>query len=193
MVAKLAKNRFALMILGAVVVAVLWLFLYYRPQQSALTKAQARGQELSATVNEDRIKLAQLVNDRKHDAIISADLTKLQEALPTSFSLAGFLQQLNSTAARDGVVLSQITPASSSSPQSAPTQASTGLPPQIGAIQFSFQGTGQYSQLLNFLHDVERMNEIVTIDSLQLSSSGGSSSGGPNLTLSANGRVYYHD
>ncbi len=181
---------FRLGVIGLVIVAgVAWYFLAYQPLQGKISAANAAIAAEQAQIATDRAQLVALVNDRRHAASLERSLRALSSALPNQFNLATFIHSLDGYATQDGVTLTQIAP----SPPATGTSAQTaGLPPQVAAIGFSVQASGSYHQAVSFLHSLDTASEVVTVDSLQISSNGASAGSAPKLLVNITGRVYYH-
>ncbi len=177
---------------GAVLLSLLWYFLLWSPQGKRLDAAAER-----KTAAEQSNSQLQVSLDRLHDLEarrpeLEGDLTRLRRAVPDQPQLARFLLSADEAATRSGVELTTVTPtkpaadaAATTATTAAPTTGSSGgestttttgdtpattaVPtPATSAINLTFEVTGGYFQVLDFLNRVDDLPRIVVVDSLDL-------------------------
>jgi len=134
----------------------------------ALTVLSDTSQKLAtqmgmASSADDRI--ANLQNTKNlYDKEIAPILTQLNDALPSTPDQTQILTQLQKMAQTTGVSLSTVTFIKTTT-----NGSSIG---GVVALPMSFQVTGSYAQLQNFLAEAENLSRLTTVDSLTVSRSG---------------------
>ncbi|WP_298209360.1 type 4a pilus biogenesis protein PilO [Ferrimicrobium sp.] len=172
-----------------IVVGAGWYFGLYSPLTAHIASTQAQVGVDQTQLANDRVQLAQLVDDKRSAALLRAQLEALTSALPTTFSLASFISQADATASKAGVPLLQITP---SQPGAAPsTVTSSANVPGVSSVAFTAEATGTFVELMHFLHDLDHLGELLNISTIQLSAISGGASANPKIDLSFTGAVYY--
>ncbi|MEX6428736.1 MAG: type II secretion system protein GspM [Ferrimicrobium sp.] len=188
---KATRSRIMLAIAGVCVVAVVagWYLGIYAPLNRHIATTQARISAQQTQLAADRVQLAQLIADKHNAGRLATQLRALTQALPTTFSLANFITQADTAAAKAGVPLLQVSP---SQPGSVPA-ASTGSAASVAGVSsvaFTAQASGTFVALMHFLHALDHLAELVNIQTVQLSALAGGGAN-PKINLSFTGAVYY--
>ncbi len=186
---KISRSRIIAGLVGVLVVVIGagWYFGVYASLSNRIAANQAQvGLDQTQLAN-DRVQLAQLVHDKRNAPSLTVELKALQSTLPAKFSLAAFISQADAVAGAAGVPLLQVTP---TQPGSVATTAGSGTVPGVSAIPFTAEATGTFVGLMHFLHGLDHLNELVNLQTMQLSAlSGGGAN--PKINLSFTGSVYY--
>lgn len=163
------QERVALVALGAVVlVIVVWLVAFWRPEGSSLRTAQKAEAQAAAQVSSDQAQIATLRADAPKVAKEKAVLKKLVQEVPDGPSLDQMLLTINRAASSAGVTLSSVgTPEPSgwggSSGQSAPTTASG---PE--SISLALGVSGSQSAVLRFVSTLDAQPRLYVVNSFSL-------------------------
>jgi Tfp pilus assembly protein PilO len=185
---------------GVVVLTLLWWFLAWSPQGKRLDAAEERREAAAQTNSQLQVTLDRLRDLEARRPELEDDLTRLRRAVPDQPQLARFLLSADEAANRSGVELTTVTPsrpaedASAAGGTTATTAAAesgsttttaaagsagdttTATTPAVSgpsSIDLSFNVSGGYFQLLDFLNRVDDLPRIVVVDSLDISSSSG--------------------
>ena len=147
---KFTRSTITTILVGAlaIVIGVGWYFGLYAPLVAHIATTQTQvGVDQSQLAN-DRVQLAQLIDDKQQAPLLRAQLEALTLALPTTFSLASFISQADATASKAGVPLLQITPLQ---PGAAPsTGGSSATVPGVSSVAFTAEATGTFVALMHF-------------------------------------------
>ena len=151
---------------GALVVILIWYFVFYKPAsddlsktQGELTTAERQQQTLEAT-------LARLQDLDRNAPQQQANLQKLSAAIPSTPDLADFIFQANTAAADSGVDWVSIAPT--------PPAASTTGGPTV--IVLAIQVNGGFFQVLDYLNRLEDLQRLVVTDTISVAAGGGEGS-----------------
>ncbi|WP_276970135.1 hypothetical protein [Ferrimicrobium acidiphilum] len=187
---KISRSRIIAVLAGVLVIVIGagWYFGVYASLSNRIAAKQAQiGLDQTQLAN-DRVQLAQLVNDKQNASLLAVESKALQSTLPAKFSLATFISQADVVASAAGVPLLQITPTQPGSV--ATTTGGSGAVPGVSSISFTAQATGTFVGLMHFLHGLDHLTELVNLQTMQLSAlSGGGAN--PKINLSFTGSVYY--
>lgn len=160
------------LVAGALVLVLVWYFALYAPTSKDIDSAKAK--TAAAEQEQDSLKttLHRLQDLAKTAPQQQAALRTLDAAVPETPDLADFIIQANDIARRSGIEFLSIAPA----PPSAGTTAAAGAAP--ATINLSITIQGGFFQVLDYLKQLEQLDRLVIVDTLNLGSgSGGSSSG----------------
>jgi Tfp pilus assembly protein PilO len=183
---------------GAIVLVLLWYFLFFAPTSSDLNDtrdevatAERQQQELENSIR----RLKELSANQTQQ---EADLRTLRAAIPPTPDLGEFILQANEIASASGIEWLSISPS--------PPVASTGA--SNSTIAVSIQINGGFFQVLDYLNRLEDLDRLVIVDSTSLTggegggggdsstggtggtSDSGSSGGAPTLSVTLTGRMF---
>jgi Tfp pilus assembly protein PilO len=175
---------------GAVVLSLLWFFLFWSPQGKRLDAAEERQAAAEQTNGQLEVTLARLRDLESRRPELQGQLEQLRRAVPDQPQLARFFLAAHDAATRSGVQLTTISPskptasaAATTATTAAPTSGSTTTTTAAAgtsadtvaptstapsAISVSMELTGGYFQVLDFLNRVDDLARIVVVDSLDL-------------------------
>lgn len=183
------RRPFLLVLLGAVVVAVAWFLLVFRPLGDDLDEAEERrdAAERQEQVLEAQLRQLQGLEDER--PALEAEQQRLAAAIPPTADLAGFILSANQIAASSGVDWLSVSP----SPPAAPESAAAPTP-----IALTIQVQGGFFQVLDYLNRLEDLPRTVVVDSISVSAgaadtAGGTTSattGGTTLAVTLSGRMF---
>ncbi|MHB8189153.1 MAG: type 4a pilus biogenesis protein PilO [Ferrimicrobium sp.] len=146
----------------------------------------------------EQAQLVTLTRDQRHARSLELSSAVLSRALPAQFSLSNFIAMIDSAASKSGLAIAQIAPANPGSTTTQLTSATQVVAPAgLHGVAFSLQTTGGYHQLLALFDAIDRLPELVEIDSIQLSVQAtppvgySTATNGTALSLSLSGRVFY--
>jgi Tfp pilus assembly protein PilO len=128
------------------------------------TRAQATDLQkklASEAVADER--LAQLADLQRQYQRLQPILPKLESALPKSKKQSEIALQLQQLAAANGMTLPSVTFDSSTAP--GPTSQTVKAGDLLG-LTISFQLSGSYPQMINFLKSLEQLNRYTAVDTL---------------------------
>ncbi len=164
---------------GLLVIVLLWYFLLYAPLGDDLSSAQAQTSEEQKKTDGLQADLARLQAQAKNSTQQAALLRRLDAAVPEQPDLAEFIIQANDIADQSGISFLSIAP----SPPAAGTGASV--------INLTISINGSFFQLQDYLRLLEKLERLVIVDGITISSSSGSStsgsSGSTDATTSSSG------
>jgi Tfp pilus assembly protein PilO len=185
---------------GAIVLVLLWYFLFFAPTSSDLNDtrdevatAERQQQELENSIR----RLKELSANQTQQ---EADLRTLRAAIPPTPDLGAFILQANEIATASGIDWLSISP----SPPAANTSGAN------STIALSIQVDGGFFQVLDYLNRLEDLDRLVIVDDVSVSSggegAGGASTGGttggsestfdsgeggaPTLSVTLTGRMF---
>jgi Tfp pilus assembly protein PilO len=174
---------------GALVVVVAaWYFLLYAPRTRAIAHAKSQATAAEAQVSALRGELARLRSEQANLPGLTAELDRLEAAVPASPDLADFILEVNSASTASGVTFLSISPSVPSRPTTTgAAAASAAAPPQITV---TLVVEGGYFQVLDFLNRLSMLPRLVVIDGVSISStasSGAASSGAASSGAASSG------
>jgi len=175
---------------GAVVLSLLWFFLFWSPQGKRLDAAEERQAAAESTNEQLQVTLDRLRDLESRRPELEGQLERLRRAVPDQPQLARFFLAAHDAATRSGVQLNTVSPskptadaAATTATTAAPangstttttaaagTTATTAAPTAAApsAISLSLEVKGGYFQVLDFLNRVDDLPRIVVVDSLDL-------------------------
>ena len=151
-------------VVGLVVVILAWYFIIYSPIGDDLSAAETSTASEQAKTQDLQNTLARLAAQSKNSTRQEALLRKFDQAIPEKSNLAEFIIQLNKLATSSGIAFQSIAP----SPPTAGGSSSV--------IKLSINIGGSFFQVKNYLSQLERLERLVIVDGVTISSGGGSSS-----------------
>jgi len=167
------------LVAGALVLVLVWYFALYAPTakdiDAAKTKTAAAEQERDGL----QTTLHRLQDLAKTAPQQQAALRTLDAAVPETPDLADFIIQANDIARRAGIDFLSIAPA----PPAAGTTAAAGT--ATTTINLSITIQGGFFQVLDYLKELEHLDRLVIVDTLNLGSGSGGSSSGTGATGAA--------
>ena len=146
-------------------------FLYIRPNVSEVKSLIARKVEYQDVLAKSKqIKDKRIVLDNQYNGISESDLSKLAKIVPDSFDAILFINNINSLAIRDGVLIKDFKANNSNSVQTATRGVPAGVVPSGNYAKNSvtLSLTGRYSAFQKFLRDLESNLTLVDITSLNM-------------------------
>ena len=174
---------------GAIVLSLLWFFLFWSPQGKRLDAAEERQAAAESTNGQLQVALDRLRDLEARRPELEGQLERLRRAVPDQPQLARFLLAADDAATRSGVELTTVTPtkpaadaAATTATTAAPANGSTTTTTAAAgttattvatttapsAISLSLEVKGGYFQVLDFLNRVDDLPRIVVVDSLDL-------------------------
>ena len=192
---------------GALVVALLIWAVLVSPQNSKLSSLQAEQTQLQTQQTALQVKLSSLKSEQQKLSSSCADLQKIATQIPSVQSPtdiaaeeSSFESQFNGLTAGSGVTLTQFSgfaPATTATATPAPTtgSAAAGAKAGVVAVPTTLAVTGNYSQIHNFINDLDGFPRLFVIQTFNLtygttaastaSGTTGASSSGSSSTGSA--------
>jgi Tfp pilus assembly protein PilO len=183
---------------GSLVVALLLWAVLVSPQKSKLASLQTQETQLQGQQTQLQVKLSSLKSEQQKLSSSCADLQKIATQIPSVQSPtdvdaeeSSFESQFNALTAASGVTLTQFSGfAPATTAQATPASGSTpSTPSGVVAVPTTLAVTGNYSQVLNFINELDAFPRLFVIQTFNLtygtavaSTSGQSSAG----TASAN-------
>ena len=189
-------------IAGGVLLILVWYFVLFAPTSSDLNdtrdqvaSAESQKQELENTI-------AHLKELSANAAQQQASLRRLRAAIPPTPELGAFILQANEIATSTGIDWLSI----------APTPPTTTIGPgPTSTIALSMQISGGFFEVLDYLNQLEGLERVVVVDTINVSAAGadtggtsgtsgdatvsgaatsGGSGGAPNLSVTLSGRMF---
>jgi Tfp pilus assembly protein PilO len=159
------KNA-AVGVLAAVLVLALWWTMLLKPTRSKASKVRADTAIAQSKLDPLQAQLAQAQRDAAHAATFKAELESLQEAMPDSPALAAFIRNANDIADASGVSWQSVT-------HGPPTVGADG----VNSITMGIQVKGTYAQVMDYLARLAKLQRLVVVDGVQLSTAAGTGAG----------------
>jgi len=183
-------NRKVVLIAVAAAIIVLagWYALLWSPSKSDLDKAKERTEAAESQEQQLQAQINRLRDVQRSEPLRRAQLETLRTAIPDAPNLGQFILDVNDAATRAGIRFLSIAPTEprgtttattaattttttgsggTTTPTTAATTAPTAsLPAEIG---LTFQITGGYYQVLDFLNRIDRLPRLVVTDSINVS------------------------
>jgi Tfp pilus assembly protein PilO len=183
---------------GAVVLILLWYFVLFAPTSSDLNDTRNQVAASESQKEELQNTIAQLKELSANAAQQQASLRTLRAAIPPTPDLGAFILQANTIATSTGIDWLSIAPT--------PPTATVG-PGPTSTISISMQISGGFFEVLDYLNQLEGLERVVIVDTINVaaagadsgttggstgsSGSGDSSSGGaPDLNVTLTGRMF---
>jgi Tfp pilus assembly protein PilO len=159
-------KRNQLLVVGAAVLAIvlLWYFLLYAPLGDDLSSAQSQRSSEEKKTADLQATLTRLQGQAKNSSQQQALLRKLNAAVPAQPDLAQFILQANEIADQSGISFLSIAPS--------PPVAGTGA----SVINVTVSISGSFFQLEDYLRLLEKLERLVVVDGITISTSSTSSS-----------------
>ena len=167
----------ALAVMAGLVVLYGWNSYFLAPRSKARAAVQ---QDLTASKKQEqdlRQNLVQLKNLAGNTQAREAELIRLGRLIPADPDVAGAILALNDTADQSGVAWSSFVPT--------PPTGNAGGP---ATMAISMKLSGSFGQLFDYLRRLESLDRLVVVDSIALSSSGGT--GSPRIDADIKGRMF---
>ncbi len=150
-------------IVVTLVVVLIWLFAFFLPQGSKISKLDAQVQTLQQKVTQGNARIAVLKRDSQTAPKLATELAKLKQYIPATAGVYNYINTITATVKASGTKLSTI----STSPESpAPTASS------YYAIPVSLSVTGTYDQVLKLITDIYALPRLTIIPTVQISGGG---------------------
>jgi Tfp pilus assembly protein PilO len=207
-------NRRALLIGAgaAVVLILLWYFVFWSPRSKALDQAKERRQAAEEQATQLRTEIARLRGAQNQEPAKRARLEALRTAVPDDPKLAQFLLDTNDAANRAGIDFISVAPQLPTAPAAPPGGATATTAPAGGGatttttaapagggqapgaagagalpaeIRLALQIRGGYFQVLDFLNRLDDLSRLVVNDSLTVTSDESA-----RLTVGLTGRMF---
>lgn len=161
-------NRVLLGVIGAIVVlTAAWWFAFYSPAGEQQTALEAETAALQAQQTQLRTQLAQLNDIRAREVDIRADISRLEQFIPTNPSQAALIRQTQLAADASGVTILSLVFAEPDIVDTAPQPSQPGL--SLGAIQTTGAIEGGYFQIVDFFRRLEvEVARAILIESVAL-------------------------
>lgn len=184
------KRPRVLMVIGAVVVILIaFYFAWWAPEGNKLSSIQTQKQAQSTKITTLQADLAQLRGEAHYVSQYQDFLTFFSSEVPVQPEEGQLVEMVGKLANQDKVTLGSMTDNTATAP------AAVG---QLGTIPVSIDVTGPHDNLLKFLNDLYNMPRLVTIQSANLTPTGGQGSNYDVLTSDAtpfsmlvSGTAYY--
>jgi Tfp pilus assembly protein PilO len=161
------RNQILIGVAALLAIVLVWYFVLYAPLGDDLESAQAQKTEEQKKTDSLQADLTRLQSQQKNGTQQQALLRKLDAAVPEQPDLAEFIIQANEIADESGISFLSIAPT--------PPAAGTG---GASVINLTISIQGSFFQLQDYLRLLEKLERLVIVDSVTISSSGGSSSSG---------------
>lgn len=181
-----ANRRIPLMAASAaVLLAIIWYFLFWSPQAKSLTsahKARAAAEQKMGELQQQMGSLQALVKQIPAD---NAKFAEREAALPDNPQLDQALNLLHQAAVQTGVTVSNINP---STPQGAAGNGSSQQSTALSggpAITLNISVNGGFVQIRSFLNALDQLPRTLVVDKVSISISG------VNSTASITARIFY--
>ena len=159
------RNQILIGVAALLAIVLVWYFVLYAPLGDDLDSAQAQKTEEQKKTDSLQADLARLQSQQKNGTQQQALLRKLDAAVPEQPDLAEFIIQANEIADQSGISFLSIAP----TPPAAGTAGAS-------VINLTISIQGSFFQLQDYLRLLEKLERLVIVDGLTISSSGGSSS-----------------
>jgi Tfp pilus assembly protein PilO len=184
-----SRRVIAVAVVVALVLFIGWSVAVKSPQSKAIKKAQQRQSAAATEVVALQAQAAVLLKQKAGLPAVEAQLAALKQALPAKAALDQVIDEIRQTAATSGVNLTSLSQsAGAASPTSAaPTVATNSLQ----QVSLTMAVTGTYTQLVNYLTELNLLARTMVVDNLSLGST--ATPGGVSGALSAQitGRMFY--
>ncbi len=174
------RNALIAGVAGFVVILLAWYFIVYSPIGDTLSTtktsvAAEQGKEQSLQAD-----LARLNSQQKSSTEQEALLRKFDQAIPKLPDLGEFIIQANNIADDAGIEFLSIAP----SPPAASGASST--------ISLTINVSGSFFQIENYLTRLEKLDRLVIIDGLNMTTGGSdaASAGDTTLSVTLTGRMF---
>lgn len=181
----------AIIAVVAVVLVAGWYVGVYQHLSANVSAESTAVTAQRAQLASERLQLIELNRDKDDKGQLAKETSALSAALPKQFSLANFLADLTAAAAKEGVVLTGVTPTTPGTGAATASSVTATAPSGLQAVSFGLTATGDYHNIVSFLTALDGFPELMQIDTLGLqaeTASGGSSSSKISATLT--GRVF---
>lgn len=166
----------------AVVVILIWLFVFFLPQGSKLSKLDT--QEQSLQQQEARLN-AQLAALRHINASALTQLRNEYTAdLPPTVDNTGYLKLINNAVAQAGVTLISFTPGAVTGTP-VPLQGTSVIP-----ISVTLQTSGTYDSELRLMQLLYKLPRLTTIDQIEITGGGPDTSRTTSLAVDYTMTIY---
>lgn len=182
------RTRTIVVLAVAVVFALLWYFVLWRPTQNKVSELQRQQQQARDERSQLQAQLQRLRDLQQQEPKFRAQLARLQDALPGDPRLPDFILQVQESASLAGIDWLTVSP---SLPSPFTPQAGSAPPPtaggQLQAINVAITTTGKYFEVEDFLVRLERLRRAMRIVSISMAPGGATgepSSGSPTLSVS---------
>ncbi|MHB8220923.1 MAG: type IV pilus inner membrane component PilO [Acidimicrobiales bacterium] len=162
-------------IVVTLVVVLIWLFAFFLPQGSKISKLNAQVQTLQQKVTQGNAKIAVLKKDSQTEPKLAAQLAKLKQYVPATPGVYNYITTITATVKASGAKLTTISP----SPE-APA-------PSAGAfydIPVQLSVTGTYDQILKLVTEIYSLPRLTVIPTMQISGGGVGTNRSTNLVAS---------
>jgi type IV pilus assembly protein PilO len=154
------KNQKIVVMAGiAAVIIVAWYLLLWSPNGRDLDSSRERREAAEQALDEAEAKLARLESAATRRTELAATASRMQAAVPDTADLPGLILSINGLAQTSGVQFLSIAPA-------APAAGVGGQPTNV---PLTLDIAGDYWTVLDFLHRLNHLDRIVTVDGLSLS------------------------
>lgn len=181
------NRRVILIAVGAAILILIgWYVLLWSPAQTEIDEARQRTETAESQEQALQAQINRLRDVQRSEPLRRAQLETLRTAIPDTPNLGQFILDVNDAASRSGIRFISISPseprASAAGAAAAPTTTTTAagggtatttpaaptaaLPAEIG---LTFQISGGYYQVLDFLNRLDRMPRLVVTDSVNIS------------------------
>lgn len=157
------------------VVVLIWLFAFFLPQGSKVSKLDAQVQTLQQKVTQGNAKVALLKRDSQTAPKLAAELAKLKQYIPATAGVYNYINTITATVKASGTKLTTI----STSPEAAAPTSGT-----YYAIPVTLSVTGTYDQVLKLITDIYALPRLTIIPTLQISGGGVGTNRSTALTVS---------
>lgn len=146
--------RVGLGVLAAVVViTAAWWFAFYSPANEQQTALEAETASLVAQQGQLQTQLAQLMDIRAREVEIRADITRLEQFIPTNPGQASLIRQVQQAADASGVTIITVAFAEPMIVDGAPAPSQPGL--ALGSLTATGSIQGGYFQIVDFFRRLE--------------------------------------
>jgi Tfp pilus assembly protein PilO len=154
---------------GAVVLLLIWYFALFSPTSKDLSDTRAKVASTKSANAQLQDTVRRLKELSANAAQQAATLQRLRAAVPQNPDLGQFILQANDLATAAGIDWLSIAPS--------PPTASAGAGPK-STIALSMQVSGGFFEVLDYLNRLEKLDRLVIVDTINVSSGGNSSAAG---------------
>ena len=165
-----------IIVTGAIIIAVIIIFIIIRPQLTAVSDTQDAIAEQTAVL-QSREEFLRTI-DRKVSELNSQQIheERLSVMLPAEEQVADALRVIHRAAESSGASISSLVNASGAIQSQANANRARGgassIPATVVPLGFTMEFGGTYQQFRAFITEIERSPRLMDIDTIQLSSSG---------------------
>lgn len=189
-------NRRPLLLAGAATLVLLlaWYFLLWSPRQDALSEAKARTEAARTRTEDLQARVNRLRALQRDETTLRAELDELKTAIPDLPNLGQFILDANDLAVRSGIDFISIAPTPPALATAAAPVATTTTTTAAGGrttttavtsssaagsapggeapaeIKMTFQISGGYVQILDFVNRLNDLPRLVVVDGLTIQS-----------------------